>query len=553
MNTGSSDNGPSSPERTVQCGRLRFFVEESELIVPLEGERIAIGRDPDNDVVLPDRSVSRHHAELSPELGRWRIRDLGSTNGVQINGSPVPDGMVGIGDRLRVGIFDLQVELDTDATPEANMEELASATIVRHRQDFLESPELSVLGQSEDAHEVSPQSTRVATRHLSLLSRLARELLRTDSRDEVLSKVMEVAFEALPIERGFILLGQAGDTQCELARVRDWVEARPTWEVPISQTILNVVMREEVALLTVDATDDGRLAGGESIKIHGIHSAMCAPLWSENRITGFIQVDSPLETGRLTEQHLDFLIVLANYAAVASEWVRQRRLRSRLERYHSPAVVDEILREKAAPDSAESRLRRAEVTVLFADIVGFTAFSEKASPEEVAALLGGYCSRAVDVIFAAEGTLDKFIGDCVMAFFGAPVEQPDHARRAVLAGVAIQESMREWNREREGSGLPPVQCRVGLNTGQVVVGDIGSATRVDYTILGNTVNVAARLESTVATPGEVVISEATRSQLGDEIRVEGLGEYPLKGLQQQVKAYRVLLHGGLDETTVRLN
>ena len=188
-------------------------------------------------------------------------------------------------------------------------------------------------------------------------------------------------------------------------------------------------------------------------------------------------------------------------------------------------------------------MRRAEVTVLFADLVGFTAFSESAPPEEVAEMLEGYCTRAVEAIFEEGGTLDKFIGDCVMAFFGAPVHHDDHAERGTRAALGIQRAVAQWNEERARDGQPPVRCRVALNSGPVVVGDVGSDRRVDYTVLGNTVNVAARLEANVARPTEVVIGERTREQLGPAFQVEPLGDVALKGLQQRVQSFRVLDDG----------
>ena len=149
------------------------------------------------------------------------------------------------------------------------------------------------------------------------------------------------------------------------------------------------------------------------------------------------------------------------------------------------------------------RLQSAQATVLFADLVGFTSFAENAPPELVAESIDAFLDLAVEAIFRAGGTLDKFIGDCVMAFFGAPVAQPDHALRAVRAAVEIQEGLAAWNVQRAAEGLPGFKARVALNSGPVVVGDIGSARRVDYTVLGNTVNVASRLEG-AAPPGEVV-------------------------------------------------
>jgi adenylate cyclase len=315
--------------------------------------------------------------------------------------------------------------------------------------------------------------------------------------------------------------------------------------------MLRAVMERGVALVTPEAADDLRLEGADSVRMHGLRSALCAPLFSGRRTVGVLVLDTPSQAGSFTEQDLELATALANFAAVAIERIRfaervehERRLRSRLERYHSPSVVDDVLRVQEAGEGTMTRLKRAEVTVLFADLVGFTPMAEGAEPEDVAALLGTYFSGAVDAIFDAGGTLDKFIGDCVMAFFGAPVAQEDHARRAVAAAARIARGVATWSAAREAAGQSPVAVRIALNSGTVVVGEVGSEQRVDYTVLGNTVNVAARLQSQVARPGEVVLGDATRSRLGGELpeglTLAPLGEVELAGLSHPVAAWRLV-------------
>jgi adenylate cyclase len=520
--------------------RLRFLIDNEEKVLPLEGSEVRLGRGSDNDIVLPDFSVSRRHAVLRSEDGDWFVYDLDSTNGVQLNRVPVKKGPVRGGDRLKVGVFELDVEGDAVEPPpsvrsdESAITAIPNATIVRPLSDFS-----SEFGREGPAVERKKNDAAGAGRFFGFLTRLARDLIDTDSIDEVLRRIMGIAFEALPgVDRGFILLGQDSATiRCELARIGDQVRFRPAGEMPVSRTILDTVLKEQVALLTLDALDDHRLAGGESIRIHGIRAAMCAPLWSDEGISGFIQVDSPFHAGSFDEADLDFLIAVANYAAVAHGRIQDRHVRSRLERYHSPAVLEEVMREQGG---LERRLNKADVTVLFADLVGFTAFTETAHLDDVMELLRGYLTRTVEAIFQEGGTLDKFIGDCVMAFFGAPMQQDDHALRCVRAAVRIQDAMDEWNEERRAQGLPEVQCRVAINSGPVVVGDVGSERRVDYTVLGNTVNVAARLEEAVAAPGDIVVGEETHRLLAGACEVELIGDAPLKGLQQRIKAYRVL-------------
>jgi|CXWL01.1.fsa_nt_gi adenylate cyclase len=538
--------------------KLRSMIDGEEKLFPLVGEEVRMGRGSDNDVVLSDFSVSRRHAAARREPDGWFIYDLMSTNGVQLNGVSVKKGPLHPGDHVKVGTFEFNVVGDLvdpaprpEPRPSGSHSSISSATIVRPLAEF--SADYGLDG-SEAASRLDKRKAldqAYANKIFGFLTRLARMLITSDAVDEVLSRVMEIAFEALPVDRGFILLrDENGEAVPEFARIKDRIEFRPKSEVPVSKTMLESVMSDKVALLTYDALSDQRLAGGDSIRIHQIRAAMCAPLWSGERIIGVMQVDSPFHVGTFTEQDLDLLTALANYAAVAVERIRyaqkaefERLVRSRLERYHSPAVIEEVMSrgEDAAGAGQGTSVRQAEVTVFFADLVGFSAFSEHAQPEEVADLLEIYFTQSVEAIFRHGGTLDKFIGDCVMAFFGAPMAQPDHALRAARTAIEIQQAIRRWNVDREVNGKPPVYARIAINTGPVVVGDIGSNRRVDYTVLGNTVNVAARLEAFVAGPGEIVVGAETQRIISGEIQCEELGDHQLKGLKQKVPAYRIVI------------
>jgi adenylate cyclase len=297
-------------------------------------------------------------------------------------------------------------------------------------------------------------------------------------------------------------------------------------------------MTERVGLLTNDALADERLGATDSIWQHGIRAAMCVPLWSGQDVIGVLQVDSPLGVGEFSEHDLDFLIAVGNLAAMAVERIHEREIRQNLQRYHSPAMVEELLRKAGSP-KATRPLANADVTVLFADLAGFTALAESMPIDHVADVLSGFCSRVAEAIFAEGGTVDKFIGDCVMAFFGAPFAQADHAMRGLQAAMRIQTLMAQWSRDRLLVGLPALQVRIGLNSGPVLVGDVGSPERLDYTVIGNTVNVAARLEQQVAEPGDIVFAEATRQQLPPKSEYEPLGEVSLRGLGRSVIAFRL--------------
>jgi adenylate cyclase len=335
------------------------------------------------------------------------------------------------------------------------------------------------------------------------------------------------------------MLRSNGGLRCEITRVRDHVAHRPpAAAAPASDAIIDRVVTERIGLFTRDALADERLTATDSIWLHGIRAAMCVPLWSGADVIGVLQVDSPVLVDTFSEHDLDFLMALANLAAIAVERIREREARRRLQRYHAPAMVEQVMRDTGAPDEARP-LAHADVTVLFADLAGFTALAESMPLEQVADVLSGFCRRVSDAVFAEGGTVDKFMGDCVMAFFGAPILMPDHAAHAVQAALRIHGLLARWNRDRVPAGLPALQARIGLNSGPVIVGDIGSPERSDYTAIGNTVNVAARLEQQVAEPGEIVFADATRQQLPLELQCEALGEVALRGFERGVSAFRV--------------
>jgi adenylate cyclase len=537
-------------------------------------EPVTAGRGVENRLILPDPSVSRRHAEFRPGDEGWTVVDCGSTNGVAVNGRAVATAALAAGDNLRLGSVDFTVRAAPAGWAEAGEEDveadLLNATIVRRLEDlppgYLAGGAAPPAGGAA-AHPGKRELLEAAYSNevFRFLTRLAGELLRTDSRDQVLTRVLDVAFEALPVDRGYVFLraeasdappaagaaggepvgAPGGELVCELARDGERTEVRPAAAtVPVSRTMLRAVVERGMALVTPEAAVDQRLAGAESVRLHGLRSALAAPLWSGERIVGALVLDTPSRAGSFTEQDLELATALANFAAVAIERIRhadradhERTLRARLERYHSPGVVGEVL--SGAEGGGLTRMKRAEVSVLFADLVGFTPLAESAEPEEVAELLGDYFTGAVEAIFAEGGTLDKFIGDGVMAFFGAPVAQPDHARRAVRAARAIQAELDRWNAERAAAGRAPLAVRVAVTSGPVVVGEVGSEQRVAYTVLGNSGFLAARLE-VAAGPGEVVVSVATLERLGEEAgAAESLGELALQGLRNRVVAYRL--------------
>ncbi len=213
---------------------------------------------------------------------------------------------------------------------------------------------------------------------------------------------------------------------------------------------------------------------------------------------------------------------------------RRQQIRQLFGRYLAPRVVEQLL---VNPDDVQLGGTRQEVTIVFADLRGFTTLSEHREPEEVVTILNQYLALATREIFAELGTLDKFLGDGVMAIFNAPVELPEHEVAAIRAGLRMQRRLRRMI--EDSAGELSIGFGVGINSGPAIVGNIGTPELMNYTAIGDAVNVAARLQAD-AKLGEVLISDATYERVRDMFEVEELGPRMVKGRSQPVLAYRVI-------------
>ena len=514
---------------------------------------VTIGRSPDCQIVLKDFGISRTHARIIADEDGVRIADLKSKNGTQINGVQVMEAPLKDGDKILLGKFQLtfsktlegKVVLDEDKPLSEE-----AGTIIRSVGDIskllTDTGQAAVLeGAKKVAGPVDVAEIEKSNRILKVLTKVAETLIAVRPVEEVLAQVVDIVFDHIPADRGFLMLLEEPDNKLVPMIVKHRKDSSGEGKITISKTIADRVMKDRVSILTSDAMIDPRFGSGDSIRFHGIRSAMCAPLWNKDQVIGIIHVDSPMLTNCFTLNDLDLLTALANYAAVAVERARlnqkivaEEKKRERLGRFLSPQVTSRILATSESQGAVLGVPEVKEVSILFADIVGFTSMSENMSPASVALLLNDYLSRMTDVVFKYEGTLDKFIGDAIMAVYGAPLDMPDHAANAVRSALEMQERLAEFNSERKETGLQ-LRIRIGINSGKAVAGEIGSINKKEYTVLGDVVNTASRLESSVAKPGMVVIGENTYEAVKDLFECRSLGKAILKGKAKEVATFEV--------------
>lgn len=527
---------------------LRYDDDGKEIRVEVAGQDFLIGRGPSCSLILTDESVSRRHAEITRSAKGWTIRDLGSKNGIKVNTYRTDQHPLRNGDRIDIAAVRLYARIVTTG-PTARAKVVFDTRDKRRHTQILDVARLDSMLSSPaipGAGESSPLAAGLrdlddAETGLRLFSDAAEALISCDSLDETLDRILELVFGNLPADRGVICLYDEDrkQTSPQVMRTQEGSSDEP---IRISSHIANDVITRKRSLLVNDPLRDERFGGAESVILMNIRSAMCAPLYRRGRVIGFVYVDRQSAQDPFTTAHLHALSTLGILSAVAVEQAslrdglrRAQEIRSRLARYSSPTVVERIVAD--ASESAAMITDEADVTVVFADLTGFTAMAEALEPGETVRVLNQVFERMTDAIFEFEGTLDKFRGDGLMAFFGAPLPLSDHAERAVAASLRMQELLAELNSYAEDRQL---QMRIGIHSGNVIVGDIGSPQRKDYTVIGDVVNTASRLESSVALPGEIVIGEETWQRVRGRFDCEPLEPARLRGKRRIVQPYRVV-------------
>jgi adenylate cyclase len=529
--------------------------ETTETEVSVEQEVFTIGRLPECDLFLPFGGVSRNHARIIKTAdGVWTIEDMGSKNGTQVNQNLVTCAQeLRDGDVIWLGNISLVVMLRGRGEKSSTQYALPLESIYnKQRTIFRDVEQLQRLWIDANPVNGTDKNKDQTIARLKDLVDIAKNLSAAASIEEIFLQVQQVVFRYLDsIDRLALLIDLHGSGNLELINSatrnlseQQYLAADGSW---ISRSICQKVFADKVAIQSADTQADERFSSEQSILVKGIRSAMAVPLWDENKVIGVLYADAQLSSYHWAnegEEELSFFSALANIVASSVQrWILAQKLqteeviRHRLERYHSPAVVQQLISVGGLPDG---RLPpdENEISILFADLVGFTAISERLTPTEIAKLLNNLFEEMLQEVFAYGGTLDKYIGDCIMAFFGAPEPQIDHAERAVAAAKGMLTRLKHLNANHFWQ--ESLQLRIAINSGKAVVGDVGSSQRVDYTALGATINLAARMEA-ICPPGECVISEVTYGLLSKPSDFHDMGDYRFKGIDRLVKIYQTTM------------
>jgi adenylate cyclase len=523
------------------CSLIIKEPDGKKRVVPIERPMLSLGRSSDNDVVLTDSElrVSRRHAviEWDPERGAT-LRDGGAVNGTFVNKQKVtaPVTLHG-GDVITIGPHEIVFR-----------EEKAGGLLWKIQSGAVD---LTALQQPQEPEASkpeakSPEAPRLQA--LELLNEVGLKLAGTHTPSEVVKESIQLLFRIEGVQRATLWPWDEKERcfhQMPL-ETRAGLDqfAAPMFDpqnLVLSSTILNQVRRDNRPLLIRDMKSS-EFNLSKSIVRAGIQAAFCSPVTSQGRMLGVLYADNVMRPDAFSQEDFQTFTIIAAQAGMAlanslarEEISRQQMERANLSRYLPPQVVD-LITSKGG--SVELGGVVQPVTVLFADIRGFTSLSEQMDAREVVDLLNDFFGVMTAAIFQSNGTLDKFIGDCVMALFGAPIPSERSPRNALVAAVRMQQQVARLGVERVQRGLAPMKIGIGLHHGPAVVGNIGSAERMQYTAIGDTVNIAARLVSR-AEPGQILVSEAMYKAAGGSDLFHDLGEVSVKGREAQVRVYSV--------------
>jgi len=428
---------------------------------------------------------------------------------------PAPSGIVPLATGTRVDVNDKARAIGTQ--------------IAAIQKGFLPVEQLSA----------NPQQLAADYERLRLSHELSREIALERELPKLLTKILLTIFKFVRADRGVIfLMDSSGELVPSASQRRDGTDS----PIQVSSTIMSHVIKERATVLTHDAAMDFAASKGKSMILNRIGSAIVAPLLHNNDILGVLWLDS--ETlAQFQPKDMEIVTAIAAQAAmfieitILGKKIEQEIVnRERFSRLLSPNVAKRVL--SGALEVKKGGQLVEECTVFNSDIRGFTRMSEGANPAGVVDMMNEYFEQMVEVVFKYEGTLDKFMGDGIMALWGAPVVHPDDALRSVSCALEQMDVLARFNRRRVEENQEALAIGIGIHTGPLVAGYIGSSKALSYTVIGDVANTSARVCG-IAAPGQVLVSEATLARLQNKVEVEELPPANLKGKEKPFRIFNV--------------
>ena len=517
----------------------------NEKIFKLKWGTNTLGRSQSNSISIKHNSLSRHHAEIVINRDRSIAKDLNSLNGTFVNRKKIKQQTLKHGDLIICGTIVFKF-LDAFANSEDSSEDSEDLPIVRQfspqsNQVAIEDI-LDITKSSSSALRLKQKDVnRRDVDKLRILLEVSKQLSSSENLDQLLTKILTLLLQIMNVDRAAILLLSEETKKLEQKAVCSRSGISVNYQF-YSTKIINYVCKGGDAILTDDAGADRRFQGSDSILIQAIRASMCVPLQTGEEVFGVLYVDNLSKSKVYTEEDLEFLSALATQAAIAidnsrlTEKMQEEAIwRDKMERFF-PKAISRKLREEGHLEIIDT-----EVTALFADISNFTKMSSTMEPRQVIEMLNDYFNVMVEeIVFAYEGTLEKYIGDALLAVWGAPYAQKDDSDRAIQAAIDMQYAVRRLNREWAAKKRQPIAIHIGLNTGKVAAGNIGSKKLIQYAAIGDTTNVTSRI-CNVANANEIVISQSTYNKLKhrEDLPLEKLPLVRVKGKEKPLQLYRL--------------
>lgn len=512
----------------------------------IEGGRLTIGRAFDNDIRIDDLRVSRHHAIIrSVTRDQAVIRNVSSGNLLLVNGQNVSNEAgerpLKSGDQIKIipGIF--TVAWEDEGVVGYNDEPLSSSTTFTPTVSGFTSL-LSSAAQGSESKEKELEELRRKAEVLAHLCDMSAALATVFDPKSVLEYATDIVMRMIGADCcAALLVEQSEDPQPVSLRFRDADPQNPE-QRSISRTAVRTAIEKRLMLSSQDVVGDMTLPVSRATIMQGIRSLACAPLVGREGVYGALYVDRRGQPEPFTELDTQLLAAVASQAATAVEAARahERMKRETLarelyKRFMPEHLIAELL---DCPEKFHLGGINKRISVLFCDVRGFTRLAHRAPPETIVDLLNILFTEMAAEIFSNQGTLNKYLGDGLMALFGAPVGGESDAVSAVNAAIGMQRRIKQVNLQLAAKGLPSVTLGIGINTGEATIGCIGAEQRSEYTAIGDTVNIASRIEG-IAHPGQILVTHETVKELDDQFPLSEPWKVEVKHIDEPVQVYSV--------------